>query len=104
MIAISPWKNSSEPMMIISRPANPIQPVQLLLLPMYAPFVLAPFLAAARFSSLPTVDVWSAVDADGFTHVNVGNSPARRLYSAAGYEQVGRDERVCRLRKLLARE
>jgi ribosomal protein S18 acetylase RimI-like enzyme len=34
-------------------------------------------------------------------HVNVGNLPARRLYAAAGYEQVGGDGRVCRLRKRL---
>jgi RimJ/RimL family protein N-acetyltransferase len=34
-------------------------------------------------------------------HVNVGNQPARRLYAAAGYEQVGADRRVCRLRKSL---
>ena len=35
--------------------------------------------------------------------VNIGNEPARQLYASAGYEQVGRDERVCRLRKRLAR-
>jgi ribosomal protein S18 acetylase RimI-like enzyme len=34
-------------------------------------------------------------------HVNVGNLPARRLYAAAGYEQVEEDQRVCRLRKRL---
>jgi ribosomal protein S18 acetylase RimI-like enzyme len=34
-------------------------------------------------------------------HVNVGNLPARRLYAAAGYEQLGEDRRVCRLRKRL---
>ena len=34
-------------------------------------------------------------------HVNAGNLPARRLYAAAGYEQIGGDERVLRLRKLL---
>jgi len=35
-------------------------------------------------------------------HVNVGNVPARRLYAAAGYEQLDDDARVCRLRKRLA--
>ena len=34
-------------------------------------------------------------------HVNLGNLPARRLYAAAGYEQVGGDRRVRRLRKHL---
>lgn len=36
-------------------------------------------------------------------HVNAGNLPARRLYAAAGYQQVDVDEdrRVCRLRKRL---
>jgi ribosomal protein S18 acetylase RimI-like enzyme len=42
---------------------------------------------------------------DGFEelllNVNVGNLPARRLYAAAGYEQVGEDRRVRRLRKRL---
>jgi ribosomal protein S18 acetylase RimI-like enzyme len=33
--------------------------------------------------------------------VNVANEPAQRLYEAAGYEQVGADERVFRLRKRL---
>ncbi len=53
--------------------------------------------------------LWSAVTADGVAvgcdelllHVNVGNLPARRLYTAAGYEQVEEDQRVCRLRKRL---
>jgi ribosomal protein S18 acetylase RimI-like enzyme len=31
--------------------------------------------------------------------VNVANGPARRLYAAAGYEQLEDDGRVCRLRK-----
>jgi ribosomal protein S18 acetylase RimI-like enzyme len=35
-------------------------------------------------------------------NVNVANLPARRLYAAAGYEQVDEDRRVCRLRKRLA--
>jgi ribosomal protein S18 acetylase RimI-like enzyme len=35
-------------------------------------------------------------------NVNVGNLPARRLYAAAGYEQVDEDRAVCRLRKRLA--
>ncbi len=34
-------------------------------------------------------------------NVNVGNLPARRLYAAAGYEQVDETGRVCRLRKRL---
>jgi ribosomal protein S18 acetylase RimI-like enzyme len=34
-------------------------------------------------------------------HVNVANTPARRLYAAAGYEDLGGDERVRRLRKRL---
>jgi ribosomal protein S18 acetylase RimI-like enzyme len=34
-------------------------------------------------------------------HVNAGNAPAQRLYAAAGYERVGGDERVDRLRKRL---
>ena len=36
-------------------------------------------------------------------NVNLANLPARRLYAAAGYEQVDEDGRVCRLRKRLAR-
>jgi hypothetical protein len=36
-------------------------------------------------------------------HVNIANAPARRMYAAAGYEQVSEDERVCRLRKRLGR-
>jgi ribosomal protein S18 acetylase RimI-like enzyme len=36
-------------------------------------------------------------------NVNIANEPARRLYAAAGYEQVGEDERICRLRKRLGR-
>lgn len=35
-------------------------------------------------------------------NVNIANEPARRLYASGGYEQVGRDERVCRLRKRLS--
>jgi ribosomal protein S18 acetylase RimI-like enzyme len=35
-------------------------------------------------------------------NVNLANLPARRLYAAAGYEQVDEDRRVCRLRKRLA--
>jgi ribosomal protein S18 acetylase RimI-like enzyme len=35
-------------------------------------------------------------------NVNLANLPARRLYAAAGYEQVDGDGRVCRLRKRLA--
>jgi len=31
-------------------------------------------------------------------HVNVGNEPARRMYAAAGYEQIGEDERHLRKR------
>jgi ribosomal protein S18 acetylase RimI-like enzyme len=34
-------------------------------------------------------------------HVNRGNLPARRLYAAAGYEQLGEDRRVLRLSKRL---
>jgi ribosomal protein S18 acetylase RimI-like enzyme len=34
-------------------------------------------------------------------NVNVANVPAHRLYAAAGYERVGGDERVDRLRKRL---
>jgi ribosomal protein S18 acetylase RimI-like enzyme len=34
-------------------------------------------------------------------HVNRGNLPARRLYAAAGYEQVDEDQRILRLRKRL---
>ena len=32
-------------------------------------------------------------------HVNAANAPARRLYAAAGYEELGGDGRVRRLRK-----
>ena len=35
-------------------------------------------------------------------HVNIANEPGRRMYASAGYEQVGRDERVYHLRKRLA--
>jgi RimJ/RimL family protein N-acetyltransferase len=35
--------------------------------------------------------------------VFMGNEPARRLYAAAGYEQLDRGERQCRLRKRLTR-
>lgn len=35
-------------------------------------------------------------------NVNLANLPARRLYAAAGYEQVDENRRVCRLRKRLA--
>jgi len=45
------------------------------------------------------------VAADGIDevqlNVNVANEPARRLYDAAGYEQVGEDGRLRRLRKRL---
>jgi ribosomal protein S18 acetylase RimI-like enzyme len=35
-------------------------------------------------------------------NVNVANEPARRLYAAAGYEEVAQDGGRCRLRKQLA--
>jgi ribosomal protein S18 acetylase RimI-like enzyme len=34
-------------------------------------------------------------------NVNASNFPARRLYASAGYEQIGEDARVRRLRKRL---
>jgi hypothetical protein len=37
-------------------------------------------------------------------NVNVANAPARRFYEGAGYEQLGEDGRVCRLRKRLRRQ
>ena len=43
---------------------------------------------------------------DGFVEeelANYADEPARRMYSAIGYELVGQDERRCRLRKHLIR-
>jgi predicted GNAT family acetyltransferase len=51
----------------------------------------------AMLAALEETLVRGGVD-EPHLHVNVGNKPARRMYAAAGYEQIGEDERPLRKR------